>query len=247
MNSCIEIPIIPRIAIAKPTSLGGIPSPPVKTKGNFWCMEGGLGCFGSETGVERKTNQRLLNVPRWVAISVWATRVQITLYVNIRRNGSLCFHLGTALRRVGVVGVTGVMGTLSSPARAEYSGPESPCRPQKISLILRAHFVPRSSWCRIDSKVCGMSVRPRRANHSSYLFEPEEDSKCCRNQEESAQDIWWCVRKSLEKFDIPKELGITACRVCQKSTKNRANNDSNIEAHWKQQKCPRLISVSQCQ
>lgn len=30
MNSCIEIPITPKIAIASPTVLGGMPRPPVK-------------------------------------------------------------------------------------------------------------------------------------------------------------------------------------------------------------------------
>lgn len=79
MKSCIKIPMTPRMAIANPTSRGGIPRPPVKMNGSFCLNDGGYGCAGSETGVERKTNQRLLKVPRWVAMRVCATKVQITL------------------------------------------------------------------------------------------------------------------------------------------------------------------------
>jgi hypothetical protein len=50
-----------------------MPSPPVKMNGNFLVVEGGA------TGVDRKTYQRLLKVPRCVASRLWATSVHITL------------------------------------------------------------------------------------------------------------------------------------------------------------------------
>lgn len=76
----MHIPMNPRIAMAIPTLRGGMPRPPVKWNGRCvgfgWAvLVDGVG----ETGVERNTNQRLLKVPRWVAIIEWAIRVHITL------------------------------------------------------------------------------------------------------------------------------------------------------------------------
>ena len=73
MKSCMQMPITPSTAIAKPTSRGGMPRPPVNTKGRWRGVDGGA------TGVERKTYHRLLKVPRWVAMRLWAMSVQITL------------------------------------------------------------------------------------------------------------------------------------------------------------------------
>jgi len=62
----MRIPITPKSAIARPTERGGMPRPPVKRKGGRGLKSGGSSEAedeGSYTGVERKTNQRELNVP----------------------------------------------------------------------------------------------------------------------------------------------------------------------------------------
>ena len=87
------MPMRPRTAMANPTLRGGIPRPPVKPKGrNCRVWEGGDGFCGSNRGAERWMNQRLLKVPRWRAKIEWQRRVQRTLRVQMRENGS--FRLG---------------------------------------------------------------------------------------------------------------------------------------------------------
>ena len=95
-KSCMEMPIAPSIDMANPMCRGGMPSPPVKTKGRRCLKSGGLGCFGSATGVDKNTNQRLLKVPRCKEISQYASNVNVTFLVNIRLKGSLCLNRGTA-------------------------------------------------------------------------------------------------------------------------------------------------------
>ena len=89
MKSCMQMPRKPRVAMASPTFRGKRPRPPVKWNGRW------VGEDAGETGVERNINQRLLKVPRCVAIKVCAIRVQITLWVNMRRKGSFLFVFST--------------------------------------------------------------------------------------------------------------------------------------------------------
>ncbi len=146
--------------MASPTERGCRPRPPVKTNG-FLEREG---CF--ETGVERNTNQRVLKVPRWVARILWAIKVQITLYVKIRRKGSFCFHRGMERLRECLDVVRGeaessrskegpVVGVSLGSAAYAYSS----FFPRKSSHIFRVIFIPRSSLCRIESRV---SSRPKK-------------------------------------------------------------------------------------
>ena len=95
----------PRTAMANPTLRGGMPRPPVKSKGRdcrVW--EGGNGFSGSKRGAERWMNQRLLKVPRWRARIEWQRRVQRTFRVQIRDKGSFrlgfCFWIGDLGRRL---------------------------------------------------------------------------------------------------------------------------------------------------
>lgn len=102
------IPIAPRIARAIPISLGSKARPPVKFKGGFCTFKlGGSGCVGSNLGVDRKVNHRLLNVPIWKARMLCERRVKMTVLVHMRRKGSFwrTFCPSSFFGDAGVAGV----------------------------------------------------------------------------------------------------------------------------------------------
>ena len=88
--------------MANPMLRGGIPNPPVKSKGKDCLVwEGGEGFRGSNRGAERWMNQRLLKVLMWRAKIEWEKRVQRTLLVQMRDNGNFRLNFGF---RVGDLG-----------------------------------------------------------------------------------------------------------------------------------------------
>merc|ERR1719160_1697023 len=84
-TSCMKIPMVPKIAMARPTLCGCSPRPPVKRNGSWGVTSDSPGSY---TGVLRKTNQSELKVPTWNAIRKRAINVSTTLGVNTRLNGN---------------------------------------------------------------------------------------------------------------------------------------------------------------
>ena len=77
----------PRSDMAKPTSRGSMPRPPLKKMGGC-CL------VASPTGVLRKIAHRLEKVPRCPAMTKCDNNVQTTLEVQMRRKGSFFLRLG---------------------------------------------------------------------------------------------------------------------------------------------------------
>ena len=78
-----------------------------------------MGCSGSKRGVERNTNQRLLNVPRPMAIRKWDVIRVSTFLVNKWRRGRVNRGWDLGVGR----GVAGAISMASSAERGVSGGP----------------------------------------------------------------------------------------------------------------------------
>jgi hypothetical protein len=254
-NSWSIIPSIPNIEVASPTVAAGIPRPPVKVNGRE------TGESGAERGVERKSDQRFVNAPRWKSKNAVVIKVKITFFVKIRWKGRVRVGRAFSLKSSSSGGGLWVSNSTGSELRMEYL-PEAEFEVKRVKALSRrcspmSNFplrdlrvwevldgletvVGKDEPLRVRRKRMRLS-RSKRRHSARQVVHRDIFAAIASQMQHWVQTVQEALSLDLQE-DLPSLPGVSQPHSnSELDFHTWTQNSSNVEAHRQNQESSRLI------